>query len=515
MPTLWTNASTPPSLHRPIPTDNDPLPYSTAASPRVSSPCSFGALPPLFFSPRKNVTSAMLALRSGRGAFLWVTIALHVIAAALFWRHIHHVPFSLVHVPDMARVEDVQLARTAWSHHFLSTLADFGGAQLQPAQGNTGDLQGGGLCIVWIALNRRPGHHIVNSVASVLHGGGLSGRLPRRGARFAEGVSAFALVRRHPGDALSADVRLLAMAGIEVVSEAVGCTGHCSWTSQGNADYRRALETCLQRTSAALCLVLEEDTWATPDFLPKLRRAVRHATASSEGRWAAGDRREAGSARQSPAWFDIKLFVTAYYDGWSAEAGSVLELCAWALALGAAYTGLAWWCARRAGWLVRGTRDSSEDTVTAGFVREVIVDDSLPRNHGAKMQGGARSWHRRWPGWRALLAGFVVFALATGCAIAGLLLHGRQGLPIGALTRRGVRAHDIAVSTLGILFHRESAAETARFLRPENNVEILPWGESATCQRLVRSSLFARDPKSLLRMHLGDRGGGGVPAERQ
>ena len=116
---------------------------------------------------------------------------------------------------------------------------------------------------------------------------------------------------------------MLKNAGVRV-APAFECP-HCPWTERGLLHYADALRSCLASGAESIA-VLEEDAWATPNFVDKLQSAMDSC------------RRLAQTGLHQSARADLwvlRLFLPAN-SGWENTLASVAELVACAIGLGAA-----------------------------------------------------------------------------------------------------------------------------------------------------------------------------------
>eukprot|EP00040_Diaphanoeca_grandis_P012304 m.62462 g.62462 ORF g.62462 m.62462 type:complete len:445 (-) comp23159_c0_seq1:99-1433(-) len=346
---------------------------------------------------------------------LWVVLHLSMYTGLRY--ALRNVPFSAFWDPDMQHIYAIQEARQRWSYSYLNHLRlqsnqsvdsrsniknTYHNGRGDEHHGHHDHDDNGSICIGWTALNNRAGHVLVASVASVLYGGAIAnGTFPSHTSKIANGITPVVYVTQEGNTTMMADdVLRLKQSGIPIVFERIPherCAG-CDWHVNENKHYLRVLELCLERSTAAHIVVLEEDSWGTKNFLPKLRDTIRRV------------KRKVQHDPSLRPYFSVKLFVTAYWDGWGQE--TVLEL------------------------------------VGLGFVAAGAVVAAV------------RVWMNRLPQPKFLL---VLFAWCWGVACFVLFACGRQGLGLG-ISRKGIHAHDIGASTVGVVYPRESVEQILKLL---------------------------------------------------
>lgn len=245
----------------------------------------------------------------------WVpALAQLVVATWAYWATIYwwgrSIKYAATFSPDMIAVEAAEARRRAWAQQFWRERPrEVGGAHAIAPALDSADSDD--LCVAIVTAPRRPSY-LLETAASVMQ----SVEASANGARVTVVVNDVGPgdPGTNPGEQLavlqrSRGLHVVRAPGCSAGAEVEGAGGaRCSNYRKESLDYAASLRLCLNLSSASLVCVVEDDALLALDFV--------------DGQLAAGRR----LAREDPSWLFVKLFRTAHFDGFSADAASVREL---------------------------------------------------------------------------------------------------------------------------------------------------------------------------------------------
>ena len=220
------------------------------------------------------------------------------------------------------------------------------------------------------------------------------------------------------------------------------------WFVNEAHDYAKAIERCLADSNAGYVVIIEEDVFATKDFMDKLGEAVRFLQKKHAGKWT-----------------NLKLFVTDYWQNWERQTSDYITLAIGGV-LFAVICELLLMAGKKRNFI---------------FVRWLMgLDPAAKKQHSSRAALGVeleleRGMRRpsvdegacscRWRIW------FLRCYFAS-LGVVAMYVVSKQALNLSEVSRRGIYANAIGASSLGIAFPRNVAEEIIPFLRSNTKLPV-------------------------------------------
>ena len=269
--------------------------------------------------------------------FLFALASLHFVFHQSLQLACQNVRHSLFYKPDMEAATRMTQARITYAERLLRRLAkeskvkrilgraddydgkNYGGANNGGSRNRSTDRRNR-YCMGVVGTETRLCHrYLLQSVAS-LAGIGKVGADSRTDKFFVQ-VRAKVLPPGANADneeqsinfSSHRDLKMIADAGIDVDffwSPTHPFPDYSSrWLMNEARDYGKAIEKCLADSGADYVVIIEEDTFATKDFMDKLSDAVSTLQTKHEGEWT-----------------NLKLFVTDFWGNWERQTSDYITL---------------------------------------------------------------------------------------------------------------------------------------------------------------------------------------------
>lgn len=416
-------------------------------------------------------------------AFQWATkqfkfvaglLAFHVAFHTILRLSCRSVRYSLYYRADMDKVRDLSEARIKYAERVLERLGRegkrVGGERLGEEQDERCMTK---FCIGVVGTEVRLGHrYLLNTVGS-LTGIGEVGTDCRTETFFVQ-IRGNPVVPYHHQEGrsgefentepLHADIKMMMDAGVDVdyfrpPGKGLGGgdgsqRGQKKWFSDETNDYRHAMERCLRESSASYVVIIEEDVFATKNFVGKLTKAVEFLEEKHRGEWSS-----------------LKLFVTDFWQNWERQTTDVVMLivggilfaaiCELLMKLGKTFVLVMWLSAVDE---EESLKRSSKD----GSVIQIDIERGSRGPHWGRRSSGLvcdacrRIMWRKW----FLRMYFVSLGVGTMYAVS------KQALNLSQVSKRGIYANGFGSHTLGIVFPREVAKDIVPYLKRESKEPI-------------------------------------------
>jgi hypothetical protein len=310
-------------------------------------------------------------------------------------------------------------------------------------------------CVGVIATDARLNtHYLLQTVGSLSELGGVDTSDPRV-ARFfvsmrvSEPPSSPSLKpsSNDPLDLSHPDLSALISAGVEVLPHSHAAGKASQWLKNQVDDYVLAMRTCVPEEGEPLAdyvVLMEEDVWATKDFLAKVSDAVSKLE------------------QKTPRSAVLKLFATSFWSGFERTSEDVTKIAMVGLAFAVAMDVLIEVSFKT---LPRLYFVSLTHSLHAQVFLRVLGKDSaslLPLSRkGSGEQGG---WARKRPptglskfcSWGKVRWLLRMYFVGVGVAIA--MTVEKQGLGLTDMSSRGVYENTVGASNLGMVYVTGAAA---------------------------------------------------------
>mmetsp|Transcript_9804 Transcript_9804/g.19259 ORF Transcript_9804/g.19259 Transcript_9804/m.19259 type:complete len:570 (-) Transcript_9804:654-2363(-) len=321
---------------------------------------------------------------------------------ALFSVVMTNIRYSSRFRPSLSTIENIEDQRTQWARDFVAT---YGGELLAADSVAASEEQNLPLCIAIPTAERRHSF-LLQSVATVV----------RSMVRSEEGNFVLIVNDVAKRRSLRTDptVSFLEQHGVNVIhsSPCFKKGTSCSSRQKSVLDMATTIEGCLTMTTARYIVLLEDDMVVSAHFVERVLRTARDL-----------------SMRRDP-WAFVSLFRTNYYDGFSRNFDSIVELVGWGVSVTFILLTLVHYCFR---FLASHQNKPSEFTLKNFMLR------------------------------------LICYSVLT---IASIYMLGRQNIIQPLLFEEGLFVDASNPSTAGLLFPRDSAEQFAAWLQtPDLDVD--------------------------------------------
>lgn len=429
----------------------------------------------LVFGPVEQRNREMMIRWYKQCKLIAAWLVFHVLFYTILQFSCRSVRHSLFFMPDVDKVRQLSEARVKYAERVLERLG-------REHRGVGGENLGGGerciqtFCIGVVGTELRLDRRYLLKCVGSLTGIGEVGTDCRTEMFFVQ-VRGNPLSHRDEGEMnggvtdiqeVHADIKLITDAGIDIdyfrPPQRAGQTyfdnqgkrvygtdgsqkGQRQWFSDENNDYRNAMERCLKESSAPYVVIIEDDVFATKNFMGKMIEAIAFLEKEHERQWSS-----------------LKLFVTDYWQNWELETSDVATLI-----FGGIFFAIV--CEltliklgrKRKGEEEEGSWKKRNSSYSLRAQRE-IQWEGIERPHWERKRS-VLACNMRWR--RVVWSKWFVRTYFVSLGVATMYAVSKQALNLSQVSKRGIYANDLGASTLGIVFPRNVAEMVVLYLEKD------------------------------------------------